>query len=268
MESNNIYSTLKNCILNNDKSGFNLVYQPKINLEDNHIISWEVLSRWSNPKMGVISPSEFMPIIIAEEKEYEFDMYVFESMCKDISKIDKLKNTYSINISVNTLKEEKVIDDIVGISEKYKINPKNIIFEVLETSQIHDYDRISGVIDKLDRLGYKISIDDFGTGYSSYHRLSSMNFNEIKIPKEFLPTNNSNKEKQVKILKSMVDMGKSLGCKIVIEGIETLENHELAKKLGIDYGQGYLYYEPMPYNDYVNIIKHHKTECKNKNYST
>lgn len=263
-----IYKELKKAIANDDKQGIKLVYQPKIDLENNDIKSWEILSRWSHPELGVIPPAEFIPIVIEEGKEYEFDMHILESTCKDISKLYKFKNTYSINMSVNTLQKKGIVNDILSITKKYNIKPKSITLEVLETSQVQDYNIISGVIKELEELGYGISIDDFGTGYSSYYRLSNMHFNEIKIPKEFLPENNENRDKQIKILKGIVHMAKSLDCKIVIEGVETLENHELAKRLGIDYGQGYLYAHPMSYNDYVNTIKTNKLVCKNKNYST
>ncbi|MGL4912027.1 MAG: EAL domain-containing protein [Romboutsia sp.] len=252
------YMKLKDDIIRNKKiknTGFTLVYQPKVDIENKKIISWEVLSRWNHPNYGVVSPLEFIQIIKDLKKEYEFDMYVFENMCKDISTTSYEGNTYSINISTNTLKVENVEKDIIDISKKYNIDPKLIIFEIVEGSEIEAYEIITSIVNKLNRLGYRISIDDFGTGYSSYYRLCNLNFNEIKIPREFLPTEGINKERQIKVLKSIVEMGKSLGCKIVIEGIETLENHQLAQMLGIDYGQGYLYSHPVSFDECLNIRK-------------
>lgn len=248
------YLILKNDIENNQMRGFSLVYQPKIDLKSNRIISWEVLSRWEHPKFGNIPPLEFINIIKDIGKEYEFDIYVFEEMCKHIGKVKCHFNTYSININTNTLQNKNMYDDILNISSRYMINPKSIIFEIVEIDEIEKYEVIEKSINDLEQLGYSISIDDFGTGYSSYYRLLKLNFKEIKIAKEFLPKSKENSEKQIKILKSIVNMTKNLGCKVVIEGIETEEHHNLAIDLGIDYAQGYLYSHPIPFNEYKNMV--------------
>ncbi|WP_042278103.1 EAL domain-containing protein [[Clostridium] dakarense] len=249
------YLAVKEDILSNDKLGFSIVYQPKVDIINRNIISWEILSRWYHPEFGLVSPIEFIEIIRDLDKEYEFDIHVFEKMCKDIIKSNCSYNTYSINISINTLKNSNIYDDILNITKKYSINPKQIILEILETDPINEYEGIIETINKLDERGYKISIDDFGTGYSSYYRLCNINFGEIKIPREFLPKPSDNKEKKIKVLRGIVDMGRSLGCKVVIEGIETQDDHNIAMSLGIDYGQGYLYSRPVPFNKYTEMIK-------------
>lgn len=248
------YYRLRQDILSNSIDKFTIVYQPKVDLKNKKIISWEILSRWEHSEYGYIPPSEFLEIIKELDKEYEFDIHVFEKMCKDISITNCKKDTYSINISINTLKNKNIYDDMVRISKKYKVTPKQIILEILESDQIDKNESIIENINRLDREGYNISIDDFGTGYSSYYRLCTINFKEIKIPREFLPKLEDNNDKKVKILKGIVNMGKSLGCKIVIEGIETLEDHDLAINLDIDYGQGYLYSKPVTFIKYSEII--------------
>lgn len=248
------YLTLKRDIENKQSSGFSLVYQPKIDLKNKNVISWEVLSRWNHNELGNIPPLEFIKIIKEMGKEYEFDMFVFEEMCRHIGKVNCPTNTYSINMSTNTLQNKQIYEDILYISSKYNINPRSIIFEIVETADVEKYETIEQTINDLEKMGYSISIDDFGTGYSSYYRLLNMNFKEIKIPKEFLPSSRHNNDKQIKILKSIVSMGKNLGCEIVIEGIETEEHHNLAVELGIDYAQGYLYSHPVPFKEYTKVV--------------
>ena len=248
------YQELKKDVLSKRNQYFYLVYQPKVELKYNNIISWEVLSRWNHPIYGHVSPVEFIKIISDLDKEYEFDIYTLEQMCKEISRVNFDSNVYSINISVNTLKNPNIYDKILEITSKYYINPSNITFEIVETSQIEDYDLITEIINNLNKMGYNISIDDFGTGYSSYHRLCNINFTEVKIPREFLPNKKDNREKKVTVLKGIVSMCKSLGCKIVIEGIETIEDHKLANYLGVDYGQGYLYSHPVTIEESLKMI--------------
>lgn len=254
---NKRYLKLKEDLENNAMYDISLVYQPKIDLKNKDIISWEVLSRWNHNEFGFIPPLEFIKIIKDVGKEYEFDIYVFEEMCRHINKVNYKKNSYSMNIAINTLKNSNIHDDILRITSKYYIDPTTIILEIVETSDADEYDVISDTINNLEKMGYTISIDDFGTGYSSYYRLCSINFGEIKIPREFLCGSNINKDKQKKILKAMVNMGKNLGCKVVIEGIETLEDHNLAIDLGADYAQGYLYFYPMSFNEYSELITKH-----------
>ncbi|WP_158534734.1 GGDEF domain-containing phosphodiesterase [Romboutsia maritimum] len=248
------YQELKNDILSNNNRFFSLVYQPKVELKYNNIISWEVLSRWNHPKYGFISPIEFIKIIKDLDREYEFDIYILEQMCKEISRLNFDHSIYSINISVNTLKNPNIYDKILEITSKYYINPSKITFEIVETSQVEDYDIITEIINNLNKMGYNISIDDFGTGYSSYYRLCNINFSEVKIPREFLPSKKDNREKKMAVLKGIVNMCKNLGCKTVIEGIETKDDHELASYLGVDYAQGYLYSHPVTIDESLKMI--------------
>lgn len=249
------YDELKKEMLDKEESNFKLLYQPKIDLEEERVISCEVLSRWVHPVLGVLFPLEFLPIIRYLDKEYEFDLFILELLCKDISKMNNYLSLFSINMSVNTISKVNICEKIMEIINKYDINPKNITIEVLENVEINDIYNFKNNINELSNIGFSISIDDFGTGYSSYFRISDFNFSEVKIPREFLCNDKINNEKNIKVLSSLINMFKALECKIVSEGIETEADQEIMKSLGADYAQGYLYSKPLQLDDFLKFVK-------------
>lgn len=249
------YNELKREILEAESSYFKILYQPKVDLEKERVISCEVLSRWIHPILGTLSPLEFLPIIHNLNKEVEFDLFVLELLCKDITKINYPLNLFSINMSVNTISKVNICEDIMEIINKYNIEPQNITIEVLEGAEVKDIHNFKYNINELSNIGFTISIDDFGTGYSSYFRISDFSFSEVKIPREFLSNNKIYDEKNIKVLSSVINMCKDLGYKIVSEGIETEADQEIMKSLGVDYAQGYLYSKPLQLDEFLNFVK-------------
>lgn len=248
------YNGLRREILEIEDSNFKIVYQPKIDLEKERIISCEALSRWIHPTLGTLSPIEFLPIVHDLEREVEFDLFILELLCKEITNVYYPLNLFSINMSVNTISKINIYENIIKIVSSYNIDPKNITIEVLEGSEVVDIYNFKYNINELSKVGFTISIDDFGTGYSSYFRISDFSFSEVKIPREFLSNNKIYDEKNIKILLSLINMCKDLGYKIVIEGIETVADQEIVKNLGVDYAQGYLYSKPLQLDEFLKFI--------------
>ncbi|MGL5378854.1 GGDEF domain-containing phosphodiesterase [Clostridium sp.] len=255
------YFAIKQDIMTNDSSNFNLVYQPKISNKDKHINSCEVLSRWSNAKVGESSPDEFLPIIKNLDKEVEFDLMIFEKACLEISEQKEIISKFSINISTKSISDYKFIEEIYLLANRYNIKCEDITLEILEDICVYNQVEILNNVEKLVKFGFSISIDDFGTGYSSYCRLAKLNFSEVKIPREFLiveKKDDSRKNKE--ILTGIVSLCRSLNCSIVIEGVETEENLKLAQLLNIDYIQGYYYSMPLNKIEYVEFINEYNRE--------
>ena len=115
------YNELKREALEAESSYFKILYQPKVDLEKERVISCEVSSRWIHPILGFLSPLEFLPIIHNLNKEVEFDLFVLELLCKDITKINYPLNLFSINMSVNTISKVNICEDIMEIINEYLI---------------------------------------------------------------------------------------------------------------------------------------------------
>lgn len=249
------YVKIKEYILNNKEEFFYLVYQPKVNVETKKVESCEVLSRCRNEELGNIFPSEFLPIIKDLNYQYEFDLFIFKTMCKEICDMKNYIRKFSVNFSVHTITNNNISDEVLKLVENYNIDPKDITIEILEDVCYEKNDVIYQNINKLSNLGFNISIDDFGTGYSSYYRLASLKFSEIKIPREFLMLeqdlyNTENKN----ILSAIIEFCKKIECKVVSEGVETEKDNELMKRLGVDYIQGYFYSKPLEKLDFLEFI--------------
>lgn len=247
------YTAIKQDLIGNDESFFYLVYQPKVEIKTGEIYSCEVLCRWNHPKLGLVKPNKFLPIIRNLNKDCRFDLNIFEMACKEIKSMSKYLKKFSVNMSINTIKEENIYEKIHSITEENNIKPVDVTLEVLEDIPTCDYNSVNKNIDELNRLGFIISIDDFGTGYSSYYRLSTLSFSEVKIPREFLMLNSNDKHEN--ILKAIIGIGKVLGCKIVIEGIETEDHKNKIMNSGADYIQGYYYSKPLKKYDFIKFLE-------------
>ena len=129
------------------------------------------------------------------------------------------------------LLQKDVVENIKRILDKTGVNPKNIVLEITESFAINDMQRVMDIITGLKKLGPRIALDDFGTGYSSLNYIKQLPLDIIKVDKTFI-----------------VDLSKTIGTKIVVEGVEHKEQFELLKSLGVDYIQGYYFGKPVPAN--------------------
>ncbi len=234
----------------------NLVFQPKICVKTLKIVGFETLLRWNHDKLGVISPSKFVPIAENLGEISSLDLYVFKKSC-EFQKylIDRgIKLKCSINLSLNTLKSYEKINEILNIYKEYKI-PKNLITaEILENVSLNNNAKTISYINLLRENGICISIDDFGTGYSSLSQISNLYFDELKIPREFVI--DARTPSKLAVIEAISLLSKKLNVTSVIEGVENYEDFKLFSNLGFDIVQGYYFSKPLTKSeiiDYINV---------------
>lgn len=234
----------------------NLVFQPKICVKTLKIVGFETLLRWNHDKLGVISPSKFIPIAENLGEISSLDLYVFKKSC-EFQKylIDRgIKLKCSINLSLNTLKSYEKINEILNIYKEYKI-PKNLITaEILENVSLNNNAKTISYINLLRENGICISIDDFGTGYSSLSQISNLYFDELKIPREFVI--DARTPSKLAVIEAISLLSKKLNVTSVIEGVENYEDFKLFSNLGFDIVQGYYFSKPLTKSeiiDYINV---------------
>ena len=235
------------------KNEFKLYLQPKVDTKTNRIAGAEALTRWFYKDNRLIYPNIFIPIFEKNGFITELDLFVFENVCKfQKSIIDAgLKPiTISVNLSMYPGDFDEYIDKISSIREKYNIPTKYLEIEITESMYIKDIEKALNLVTKLHNKGYKISMDDFGAGYSSLSSLSKLDFDTIKIDKDFCSKNESKKEKA--ILKFIMQMAKNLDVSVLCEGVETKENVEFLKSIGCTLIQGYYFDKPIPAEDFKN----------------
>ncbi|WP_413303590.1 EAL domain-containing protein [Bacillus sp. 1P10SD] len=221
-----------------------LYLQPKIHLFTNQIIGYESLIRWDHPELGMVSPSEFIPIAEETGMIVKLGEWVLQQACQKALELSKFKDKeipIAINISVKQFADSNFVKNSKEIIEKTRCKPSLLEFEITETVMQDMFSSIK-IVKELKAMGLKISMDDFGTGYSNLSILSEMDIDILKIDRSFVKRMNEN-SKSLSLVKTIINMGHSLGFEIVAEGIETLEQLELLKNLNCDIGQGF-YFSP------------------------
>lgn len=230
---------------------FMLYLQPKFNPHTNEIVGAEALTRWNYKNVKMIYPDTFIPLFEQYGVIQELDYKVFDNVC-DFQKNIIAEGYDPIPISVNVSRYISNFDEylkcIEEIRKKYGISAKYIEIEITEGMFFSNIDVISNFIEKLHKIGYKVSMDDFGSGYSNFLSLTKLNFDVIKLDKSFCDDLTTNKGKLM--VSKIMDMVKSLNMGTLCEGVETKENVEYLKDIGCDIIQGYYYDKPLPHEEF------------------
>ncbi|MBO7676225.1 MAG: EAL domain-containing protein [Erysipelotrichaceae bacterium] len=230
---------------------FTVFYQPKVNTVSGEIIGAEALARWYE-NGNLVSPAGFIPYLERAGKISKLDLFVLESVCKDIhdwkGKGRKVVPC-SVNFSRKDLKNTDLPSQIMEIIKKYEVNQDEIIIEVTETSSEDEKATMMSFLQKLKDFGIETSIDDFGTGYSSLSALREYPIGEIKIDRSFI--NKDLNENDEIIIKSVIDMAEKLHIDVITEGVERVSQKEFLHRLGCDKVQGYLYDKALPKNEFA-----------------
>ena len=229
---------------------FVVFYQPVVNVNTQMCTSCEALVRWDSKSLGFMGPGEFIPLAEYLGLITSIGDYVLEEACRRC----KLWNDnghpdfyINVNLSVVQLLQKNVVENIKRILDKTGVNPKNIVLEITESFAINDMQRVMDIITGLKKLGPRIALDDFGTGYSSLNYIKQLPLDIIKVDKTFIDDIIEDDYAQA-FVKLIVDLSKTIGTKIVVEGVEHKEQFELLKSLGVDYIQGYYFGKPVPAN--------------------
>jgi EAL domain-containing protein (putative c-di-GMP-specific phosphodiesterase class I) len=232
-----------------------LAYQPKVHCGSGALSGFEALARWEHPEHGTILPERFVPVAEAHGLIDQLTLSVLEQvlhwMRSNLLAEDRTwpipvesPLTVAVNISARTLEDKNFAEAVVGLCEQYGIGHEHVVFELTETSAMADP---TGSLDLLTRLrlkGFQLSIDDFGTGFSSMKQLVRLPFSELKVDKSFVLTALASDESRA-VVRSVIDLGHSLGLKTVAEGVEDQQTLTLLRECGCDLAQGHFIAPPM-----------------------
>ena len=237
---------------------FFAMYQPKVEVNGNRIIGAEALVRWKG-EGRIVMPSEFIPVLEKDGCVCTLDFYMLEEACRLQRKLldeGVAPVQISVNFSKRHLANNKLVEEITEVVDRYKVPREYIVIELTESEDYRNQEVMRTIVDDLSMHGIKTSIDDFGTGYSSLGMLRTLHFDELKIDKSFVPISlDSGNEKSLLMFKGIVNLAKSLGFSIVVEGVETFDQLKLIKKMGCDVVQGYIFDKPLPEEEFIERIK-------------
>ena len=236
------------------ENSYEVYYQPTYNL-DGTLHGAEALIRMQDKELGKLYPDEFIPVAERSGLIDDIDDFVLEEVCKFIKTGVPARygiGSINVNLSVQQCMRPGFIEDVTGIVEKYGVKKRCINFEITESIAAEDYEIFGDIINSLKKEGFMFSMDDYGTGYSNVSSVFSLDFDVIKIDKSLLW--GSDKELGMTILENTIRMIQQMKKKILVEGVETIEQVRLLEKLKVDYLQGYYFSRPIPKKDFVKFI--------------
>lgn len=236
-----VEQALRRCHLDEE---FQLLYQPYFDRNGRIVKGVEALLRWESPKLGTVTPSEFIPISEQIGLFGQIDRWVVKQAFSDFSRLQACFEhpvQLSINLSSAELDSLLLAQHISALAQQYTVNPELIDFEITETFASDSQSYL--LLYELSQMGFKLTIDDFGSGYTSITQLVEYPVQKIKFDREFLEalikTNNRN------VVKPLVDLCHSQSMLVTAEGIESKEMHQWLANNQCDYMQGYYLSPPL-----------------------
>lgn len=232
--------------------------QPKVSIhEDYEIAGAEALVRWNHHELGYIPPEKFIHVLENYQRVKELDLYIMKRVCTFIRNcIDQNVDIIpvSVNASYQSIMSDVYIQGILQLKDEYKIPDHCLIIEITETLDIQCNQQVLEVVDILHKQGFKIAMDDFGKGYSSLHLLSVLDIDELKLDKSLFDDMMIS-EKTRKVIRSILSMGKSMGMKLVAEGIEDENSVVALHEMNCDLIQGYYFLKPVPPVQFLEFVE-------------
>lgn len=231
-----------------ERNELTLYYQPQISLTSNAIIGLEALLRWNHSEYGMVPPNVFIPLaektgLINPIGEWVLKTACLQNKAWQDGGLPRLR--MAVNLSVIQLRNPHLVSQVASIITETGLEPQYLELEITESAAVKQASYITSVLGELKRLGITISIDDFGTEYSSLSRLKTLPIDRIKMDMQFVHGIEKS-EKDRAITKVIINLAKSLGLKVIAEGVETYTQLEFLNQKMCDEVQGYYYFKPMP----------------------
>ena len=207
----------------------------------------EALVRWNSSNLGFLSPDEFVPLAEYLGLITPIGNHVLKKACECCRQWNESGTgdfAVGVNLSVVQIMQNDIVDVIKECIETNNIKPQNLILELTERLAINDLARTKQTLLDIKALGVRLALDDFGTGYSALSSIRALPFDIIKIDQNFAK-DVAKDEYSKAFIRTMAQLGETIGAEICVEGIESKEQLEALKGMGVKYIQGYYYDKPL-----------------------
>lgn len=224
-----------------------LEFQPQVHFSDGRITGFEALMRWMHPRRGRMSPAEFIPLAESTGLIIPIGAWALLEAAKQILSWRTLfpreeHLSVSVNVSSVQIGAPGFLHTLRDILYQTQISPEFLKIELTESVFLDP--EMASTLEEVRQLGFRLKMDDFGTGYCSLGYFRTTRFDALKIDRSFVSNIDTSKE-ALEIASAMVSFGRSLGMKVIAEGVETNSQASTLRRIGCEYGQGYLYARPM-----------------------
>ena len=234
---------------------YQMYLQPKYRLKDNSLCGAEVLCRWQHPEKGLIPPNDFIPLFEKNGFILKLDEYMWEEACKNIRRwLDQGRSVVpiSVNISRYHIQHNDLEKALMELIHKYDLTPDMLNLEITESLFLDKPEELNRVLDRLQKLGFKLEVDDFGSGFSSLNLIRNISVDTIKIDKEFLDSEIASEKGKI-VVNHTIGMAKDLHLQVIAEGVETKAHVDFLKNSNCDIAQGFYFARPMPVPEFERI---------------
>ncbi len=255
----NLRANLKNDLFAAINEGqLNLFYQAQVN-EQYLAKGAEILLRWHHPTHGMVSPAEFIPLAESSGLIVQIGSWVLEQACMRLKKWEHSASTEQLSLSVNVsalqFAQVDFIKQVENAISQSGCNAQLLMLELTESLVLQNIDDVINKMQQLKKMGVSLSMDDFGIGYSSLSVLKRLPLDELKIDRSFVLDALESKDNAV-IVETIIAMGKSLGLKVIAEGVETSAQLHFLQHLGCVAYQGYMFCKPMDIISFEKTLSH------------
>jgi diguanylate cyclase (GGDEF)-like protein/PAS domain S-box-containing protein len=235
---------------------FELFYQPRVCGDTGKVISAEALIRWNHPKLGMVPPGNFIPLLEETGLIIPVTEWVLRTVCwqrrawidAGFPLVD-----FSVNFSAQQFMQKDLTKMITEQLTAFNLDTQWLEIEITETSLMKNTDRIREILQQLKGMGIKVAIDDFGTGYSSLAYLKKFNIDTIKIDRSFIYNLQDSRDNEI-ITAAIINLARSLNMKTVAEGVEMEEQREFLRQHQCDEMQGFLFSRPLPVTQFESFV--------------
>lgn len=244
---------LRTAIMRNE---FDLAFQPLIDTTLGNVIGAEALIRWEHPVRGMVSPAIFIPVVEAAGLAEDVGLWVLNAAAREASHWQASGAgaiRVAVNISANQLHSPKFTECLKRTLHNHALDPGNLEIELTEGVASTNDAELVRMFDEIRALGIRIAIDDFGTGYSSFSTLRQLNFDKIKIDREFITKVDRRPQSQA-ICQSIIALGRGLNIRVLAEGVESASEYRWLLDHGCTHFQGFYFSPPLSPADFLAFV--------------
>ena len=238
-----------------DRKELLLHYQPQADIHTGEMTGAEVLVRWQHPEKGMISPGQFIPLaeetgLIVSIGQWVMDQAVAQNKAWQNKGLPILK--LAVNLSAQQF-HPKLVEEVTAVLKQHDLSYEFLELEITESMVMNNAEKVIEMLSKMEALGVKMSLDDFGTGYSSLSYLKRFPIHKLKVDQSFVRGIPHDPD-DVAITRAIIGMGKSLGLRVIAEGVETREQLEFLRGEGCDEIQGFIFSRPIPAFEFSKLL--------------
>lgn len=247
-------SELRKAIENGDLVAY---FQPKVDLTDGRLVGAEALVRWRHPEQGLIPPGRFIPVAEASGLIVALGNWMLKAVCRQLAvwrEAGLPPLSVAVNLEARHFRDPECPQHICDLLAAHGLGSDALELELTESSLLDASTQTTDTLLALQQLGIGLAIDDFGTGYSSLSYLKRLPITALKIDQTFVRDLVVDSDDRI-LAATIVNLGHSLGLKVVAEGVETEEQRQILIDQGCDFAQGYLFGRPMPADQFAEWVR-------------